>query len=489
MTEFLSLPRKYWYVLVGYTAVVLYTVAHHEPWFDEAQSWLLARDLSLPRLWFHYLRYEGTPGLWQTVLWFINLLHVQYSALGWIGAGFAIAGMFVFLKYAPFPDIIKVLLPFSFFFLYQYAVVARSYVLLPLCAFLTAHFYRSAKKNTYAFVAALSLLANVSAQGCMIAVGLGMAYAISVLRTWKTMDAAERRRHFIAAGIFAVVMVLEAIMVFPPKDESFIELDLPRPAYWVALIMKIVLSGALVDAWVPSLIIVVAFLLWTASRRSLAPMALPIALLLIFFIRVYVNLWHHGSLFVAMLMGLWVAWPSEEERMNWQPAARMACWSITGVLTGVLCLHLYWASNTINYDVRFPYSGSTDAARYLKSVRADSGTVYGFGFSSAALNAYFPKNIYANQARPDGSAFWLWDKSNKVDLEWNKILQGGPDYLVYGYKRFDDGRAKPFNKLVTDGGYSLVHVSNGAIYWKNGLMEPDSYLIYRRNDQITSASK
>src|SRR5579871_4864060 len=141
MTRFLSFPRKYWYVLTGYAVIVCYTVAHHEPWFDEAQSWLLARDLSLPQLWFHYLRYEGTPGLWQTILWMASAAHLPYSALGWLGASIAILGIFIFLKYAPFPDLIKVMLPFSFFFLYQYAVVARSYILLPTFLFLTAHFY------------------------------------------------------------------------------------------------------------------------------------------------------------------------------------------------------------------------------------------------------------------------------------------------------------------------------------------------------------
>jgi len=31
----------------------------HEPWSNEAQAWLLARDLSLWKLLFYYLRYEA----------------------------------------------------------------------------------------------------------------------------------------------------------------------------------------------------------------------------------------------------------------------------------------------------------------------------------------------------------------------------------------------------------------------------------------------
>jgi hypothetical protein len=57
-------------MLLGYSAVVLWTLRYHEKWADEAQAWLIARDLDLRTMWFHELRYEGSPGLWHTLLWF-----------------------------------------------------------------------------------------------------------------------------------------------------------------------------------------------------------------------------------------------------------------------------------------------------------------------------------------------------------------------------------------------------------------------------------
>src|ERR1700749_1246002 len=88
-TEFVvshHVPRtgRWWLVgdvaaLVSYSAAVLFAVRHHEKWADEAQSWLLARDLSLKTLWLRELRYEGSPGLWHTILW---------VAQHWFGAGY-----------------------------------------------------------------------------------------------------------------------------------------------------------------------------------------------------------------------------------------------------------------------------------------------------------------------------------------------------------------------------------------------------------------
>jgi hypothetical protein len=52
-----------WLALVGLIH------GHHEPWAGESQAWLIARDLDLKKIWFYELRYEGTPGLWHTILW------------------------------------------------------------------------------------------------------------------------------------------------------------------------------------------------------------------------------------------------------------------------------------------------------------------------------------------------------------------------------------------------------------------------------------
>jgi len=43
-------------VLGIYTSVVLWIIPYHEKWADEAQAWLIARDLDLRTIWFHELR-------------------------------------------------------------------------------------------------------------------------------------------------------------------------------------------------------------------------------------------------------------------------------------------------------------------------------------------------------------------------------------------------------------------------------------------------
>ena len=48
--------------------------SHHEPWTDEAQSWIIARDASVQEILFNISSYEGTFPLWiLTLKLFITL--------------------------------------------------------------------------------------------------------------------------------------------------------------------------------------------------------------------------------------------------------------------------------------------------------------------------------------------------------------------------------------------------------------------------------
>src|SRR5207302_6633519 len=122
-------------VLTLYCAVLAVVLPAHEPWSDEAQAWLLARDNSTWELIRHRLHYEGAPALWHLLIKAFQHAHGTFSGFGWFGAAFSIVGVYVFLRWSPFPAIIRALLPFTYFIQYQYAVIARSYVLFPLLVF------------------------------------------------------------------------------------------------------------------------------------------------------------------------------------------------------------------------------------------------------------------------------------------------------------------------------------------------------------------
>jgi hypothetical protein len=482
LKRFLVIPGRWLAALATYAVVVGVTVAHHEPWFDEAQSWLLARDLSLHDLIFKWVRYEGTPPLWQVLLWIANRFHLPYQSMGWIAALLAIAGTFVFLKYSPFPWPVKLFLPFSYFFLYQYAVVARSYVLLPLLAFIAAALYKHAVERIAAFCAVLLLLANVSVHGTILSGGIAAAYAFDVRGNWSRFSLATRRRHLLAAtGYLFVTLALVAI-VWPPADGSFLHGPPPGLAK-----SRDAVAGALVGHSGVSDLILLICLCWCAYRRALFSLMLPMVMLLIFFAQVYVNVWHYGAITVCLVTALWIAWPPVGERSD---GGRLDRWMQSGmaVVLSLVCVsQLPWTAAAVRYDFRAPYTGAYDAAKYIKSVGADQHRIYAYGFSSVALLPYFDRQIFANQLTLDQTAFWRWNKANRIDQEFQRVGIDEPDYLVLSIKSPEhlvaDAASLELQDWLAQFGYSLVHSSPGALFWETKPWETDSYLIYHRKHQ------
>jgi hypothetical protein len=209
-------------VLAAYCAVLALITFHHEPWFDEAQAWLLARDASLRDLWVTHLRFEGTPGLWHMLLMPLAKLGFRYRSMHVLSAAFAILGAAMILWLSPFPPWIRAIIPFTYFLLYQYAVVARSYVLfMPLLAGI-AWLLPQARSRPWLFVALLSLLANVSIHGTLAAAGVLLAYLIETLRNTELPEPRLSRRFLIACGAFSLVLVLVVIEVWPPPSAALL---------------------------------------------------------------------------------------------------------------------------------------------------------------------------------------------------------------------------------------------------------------------------
>jgi len=189
-----------WPCLAAYGALLFAVVRRHEPWFDEAQSWLLARDLGFWDLFAHELRYEGTPGLWLLLLRLPARFGAPYWALNAVGATAAFAGVVLLVRRSPFPLPIRLILPFTFFLFYQYAAVARSYNLLLLLLGLVALAYPARVSRPYHFIAAAALLAHVSVHAFFLACAIVGVSTLRLLVSRRPLSRLHIRRDLRRVG-------------------------------------------------------------------------------------------------------------------------------------------------------------------------------------------------------------------------------------------------------------------------------------------------
>lgn len=478
-------------MLLVYSGVVLWTLQYHEKWADEAQAWLIARDLDLRTIWFHELRYEGSPGLWHTILWTAqHVFHAKYEVLGYIGVVFAIAGAAVLIFAAPFPRYVRWPLAFTYVMVYQYAVIARPYTLLPLLAFCAAIFFKDLL-HPERITIILVLLAMLTLHGAILAGCLGLAYFFEAQRQWSAFDKAVQRKYWSCAALLACIFLFLFKILKPTPDvEEFAlkqelarlpDIVLAKQPTWEMKLVSII-SGAFLDYVTASIVFLLFVGAWCAMRRRLLVFIVPVAALIGLYVAVHGYSHHHGTVTIATLMAIWIAWPSRQEELHMGLNQRRA---LSGM---ILCLLFFCVINildsfvVIKHEYLYPYCGAEDATRFLISNGAERKPIFGLLYGMVAIQANFDHNIFANM---HSTFFHHGVPLEGTMLDTSEVQRVGPGFIVAFTEQpqlmIDSG---VMNDLVPLG-YKLVHFSDGYLLYKRGVYVRQAYFIFQRMDWDT----
>ena len=466
--------------LAIYISVAAAAIAHHEPWADEAQSWLLARDVGIQELWTRLLHYEGTTGLWQTLLHLLIRAGLPYAGMNVVAGVLGAAAAGLILWRAPFPWSVRLALPFTYFLCYQYAVIARSYDLLPVLVFACAAWFEQAAERPLPFTSLLCLMAAVSVHGMILAVSIGVA-AMAQCR--------ERKRLLPWAGGFAAVVALLAAAAWPAADGTFITRLNFSFEHFVEVCGK-AFAAAFTGETSSSLVIVALSipLLWRGG--GLLFFAVASGLLCGVYAIVYSQVWHFGVLFLAWIFALWIAYRECGDRSapqsmlnRWQRQSKWHCALMRAAspssrlalaaLAVVIVVQCYWALCAVRYDWGEAYSASPAAARELREPGLAHHRVYAIGFACVAIQPYFPRNIFSNWS----TAYWDWSRQNHINLDTLRLAETRPDYVIVGYK--NDFERGVWTEQVRNSGYQAIRHFEGNSFWHAQVYEPESFDLYR----------
>jgi hypothetical protein len=201
-----SLERRFpWLLTAGFVLVAGCALAFHEPWRDEMQAWLLARDSRTPLELIRNLKHEGHPGLWHLLL--MPITRVSAAPVGLQLASLAVgaATVWVVAVFSPFTRLQKVLFAFGYFPLYEYTALSRSYGLGVLLLAVACALFRVRERHPLALAAALFLACHTSAHAMLVAAGIGIAFAVDLVFPGTGAFPRRRRRRAAAALLVALV--------------------------------------------------------------------------------------------------------------------------------------------------------------------------------------------------------------------------------------------------------------------------------------------
>lgn len=480
----------------GYVFVIVYIlflalsaiISHsHEPWLDEAQAWMIARDASFKDMMFLIPHYEGHPPLWTLILSIPAKLGAPYE-LSLHMIMFFISGLTAYLIMfkAPFCPIARLMLPFTYYFFYQYGIVARPYGLMNLAIVLAAVCYSYRNSRPFRYVLCLMLLCSTSAYGIIISGGLAVAWCIEILNEYgikRIFTDFLRTRRFAALFSLLVYAVLTIINIIPYKD-TFSNDTLPLTpllflkGMWYMLLMLPADSMAIGSRYgmgnmvkyfdfdplpyfiltvvgIPLLLAVVD----TAFRKKkLMTFAVPYTLLAIFGAAVYFCCHHEGIAASLFVFTYWICSAEKsEERTSFLDRLKPG---INRVLTFFSCavcvfMTILWSASASASDIKSQYYYGREIAEYIKEHGLEDLNImspwhyeddkYGFNTSSTfkqhqavTISPYFDENIFFNFNNGEKDKAYITHRISAEDDEKNYEVWKNtvPDILI-GEPRID----------------------------------------------------
>lgn len=430
VTKTLKTTNKLWFVknarsliFIAYLSVVVAVMCFHEPWFDEAQSWLIARDSSFADLLTLRPHYEGHPPLWTLLLSIPAKTGVPYE-IGLKGVQLlctALLGGWLIFR-APFSKLAVFLLPFTYFLCFQYGVTSRPYALLCAVLFMVAHYWKqsdSKSSDTWKLALSLVLLCAISAYGIALAAGFAFAWIWRVVKSAGIKKAfaeiVSNTNRLVSWIILALVGIASIICIWPAANAfasretfdgnspliqflSFIFV-MPSESMFTQFAGDVSLRRLMLS--VPSAIIcvIISILIWSFAVRIAYRRGMLVSLILPYltFAAIatqYFTLHHAGIVFAFFVSQLWMCIArkpleskdipaiifrlfkaaNKAENSNSKSASKSAGSKvIAGIIIVVLLSpSLIWNGYSCVNDIRFDYSGSRALAQFIKQNHAEN---------------------------------------------------------------------------------------------------------------------
>lgn len=479
--------------LLVYLASLSYGVAIHTPWADEIQSWLLARDLSPIGLAAHQLRYEGSPGLWQLVLYPFAHLGLPVLTLNIVGASISAIGVALLIYVSPLPLVLRLVLPFTYFVLFQYAVLSRPYNLLIPLLFVLASLYPRRFDRSFLYTAVLCLASAISVQMMLVA---GVLFIILLSETARrSADRTDLARRIMAPlSLFFLVECALVTILWPTSDNAFVFAShlVTNPAAVLHGIIIATFSSSFVGVPLANGLILVVICTWLYSRGVLAAFLGPFVAVVLFCAIKADDPWFHGFDSLLLIFALWIGYASPTRRATvlaqGQVLARMCLLAVVAVASVQAC----WSAFALNWSASHAYGAGEQAASFLAAHHLSHDVIATDGeYWPIDVEPYLPSGQFANLPQP--GAYYHWSKANDFNSRLfeplidraAQVLVTSPSGLNGRFTLGDNPSARP--KFA---GYRVVAEFRGETFWPiTSAVQHQDLLIYLRNDLTLSSAE
>lgn len=368
---------------LGYLIFNGILLGYHEAWRDEANVWLMARELS-PLQLFEEIRYQGHPCLWYLLLMPAAKIGLPFQTIHLVSYLImaVVAGIFLFK--APLFTPVKVIAVFSPIFTYYYPVIARNYCLAALLMVLLAVCYTKRNKTPVLYGMLLGLLVQTDV------IALAPAGMISLMWLCENVIKSVKSRSRKPLG-----NMLKGIWI-PLVSLIFLIMQFYHVSDSTVFAIKEVNGWEFIDglqtaserifwgltgrgeefAAIWSLLFLILGIVLAVSVRDLWPMLVMVIsyIFQLVFIALIYSLHTMHFIFLCFVL-IWTIWILEVQKKQKNLAEkRIVRWPLIGMqlLLAVLsiCAFIFWnsdeQSDNLSKAISHTYSDGIHAARYIE---------------------------------------------------------------------------------------------------------------------------
>ena len=413
-----------WAILIAFTTLVVWGALHHEPWRDEAQAWLLARDSGFFEL-FGRMGHEGHPALWHVLLWPLARLGLPYESMHVLHVAIAVGCVAILVHRSPFPRPFQAFFTFGYYLAFEYSVVARNYSLSVLLLLCIAACNSTRHKHPLRIAVLVALLANTNVHSLIVAMMLGLLTLFEALRTRP-----RRAVDGIAIGIMLAGGLVSLWQLWPPADVVVIghvvtptaPIDAVRNAFFPGTAYSSILFQGLA--------VVLLLTCLTAIRTN--PRALLLVagslggMFLVFVFKHGGQPRHHGLVLTVVVVALWIALESNAARespanSSGGPLSRLLrAATLKHAVAALTVSQLLSIDLTVRmYEMEIPqrFSAARAMAEYIADRAPDTTIAAHQSAPASALLPYLPDQTFWYVDVQRYGTFSVWDRHYGENME------------------------------------------------------------------------
>ena len=433
-----------WATFFLYIFLSGYTMAHHELWADEIHSWNIAKaSAGLPDL-ISNIRYEGHPPVWYVIIWSISKFTHDVNYIQAAQLIIASLAVFLVLFFSSFPLITRILIPFGYFFLFEYGVLSRNYaigVLFALCICLILH--KNFRGKLILYYSLLFLLSNTHL------IALLLAFSLHVYFLLLTLEQKKKTSTIFLHILFGALVLLPSLyFILPPSDSQLntgfwlSKLDIklvvnliqpplrafvPIPAWWnynfwnTQFLLELQSKYPIVKIITVSALIVLPAMIFMVLKDNKKSLLLFLTNLLVslivcvFFLLAAQR--YAGFIFLGFIASYWLYCIET-------PVSR----KINQLVNILLLVQLTGGFFAVTQDIRFPFSNAYRVKELLKEVPTNEKIVTDY-WALNALAAFTDKPYYVLEMHREMS-FLMWDTAFARMTQAPDLYSNGLQYLV-----------------------------------------------------------